>query len=176
LVAGKASAAAEVGSVGSTGRFLRGTGPFLWGSQTKLERNLHNPFMGLGYPAGQLFDHKPISTTEVAVSNRTITVSTIVLVVLFALTAAARFVVQAFATPMGYGIRRGFEGFRGQMGPGMMGGFHAPMAYGQGWFYALTSFGMWVFPIMLLGLLIVAIAQRRNPEPQEDPEPKGKSK
>ncbi len=34
---------------------------------------------------------------------------------------------------------------------------------GQGWFYALTSFGMWVFPIMLLGLLIVAIAQQRNP-------------
>jgi hypothetical protein len=114
--------------------------------------------------------------TEASVSNRTITVSTIVLVVLFGLTAAARFAVQAFATPMGYGIQRGFEGFRGQMGPGMMGGFHAPMAYGQGWFYALTSFGMWVFPIMLLGLLIVAIAQSRNPEPQEDPESKGKSK
>ncbi len=109
-------------------------------------------------------------------SNRTITVSTIVLVVLFALTAAAHFLVQAFASPMGFGVRRGFEGFRGQIGPGMMNGFHAPMAYGQGWFHALTSFGMWVFPIMLLGLLIVAIAQRRNPKPQEEAEPKEKSK
>lgn len=140
------------------------------------ERSLHNLFMDLGYPARQLSDRILNPYTEASVSNRTITVSTIVLVVLFGLTAAARFAVQAFATPMGYGIQRGFEGFRGQMGPGMMGGFHAPMAYGQGWFYALTSFGMWVFPIMLLGLLIVAIAQNRNPEPQEDPESKGKSK
>jgi hypothetical protein len=113
---------------------------------------------------------------EVDVSNRTITVSTIVLVVLFALTAAVRFAVQAFATPMGYGLQRGFEGFRGQMGPGMMGGFHSSMAYGQGWFYALTGFGMWVFPIMLLGLLIVAIAQRGTPEQEEASDSKSKSK
>jgi preprotein translocase subunit SecG len=113
---------------------------------------------------------------EVAVSKRTLSISTIVLVVLFALTAAARFAVQAFAYPMGYGMGRGFEGFRGQIGPGMMGGFHAPVAYGQGWFNALTSFGMWVFPIMLLGLLIVAIAQSRTPEKKEEAEPKGKSK
>ena len=91
-------------------------------------------------------------------SNRTINISAIVLVVLFALTAAARFAVQAVASPVGYGIRRGVEGFRGQMGPGMMGGFQAPMAYGHGWFQALTSFGMWVIPVMLLGLLIVALA------------------
>jgi hypothetical protein len=113
---------------------------------------------------------------EVAVSNKTITISTVVLVVLFALTAAARFAVQAFAYPMAYGAGRGLEGFRGQMGPGMMGGFHASAAFGQGWFYALTSFGMWVFPIMLLGLLIVAIAQRRSPEIEDEVEAKRRSK
>jgi hypothetical protein len=109
-------------------------------------------------------------------SKRTINISTIVLVVLFAMTAAARFAVEAFSTPIGYGIRRGVEGFRGQMGPGMMGGFNAPMAYGHGWFFALTSFGMWVFPIMLVGLLIVAIAQRNSGEAEVDAEPKGKAK
>jgi hypothetical protein len=62
------------------------------------------------------------------------------------------------------------------MGPGMMGGFHAPMAYGQGWFVALTSFGMWIFPIMLLGLLIVAIAQRRGLKSDDETESKRRSK
>jgi hypothetical protein len=113
---------------------------------------------------------------EVEVSNRTITVSTVVLVLLFALTAAARFAAEAVSGPMAYGVGRGIEGFRGQMGPGMMGGFHAPMAYGQGWFYALTSFGMWVFPVMLVGLLIVAIAQKRSTVTEDDGDSKKKSK
>lgn len=113
---------------------------------------------------------------EVSVSNRTITISSVVLVILFALTAAIRFAAEAVSSPMAFGVRRGIEGFRGQMGPGMMGGFHAPMAYGQGWFYALTSFGMWVFPVMLLGLLIVAIAQSRSMVTEDDGDPKKKSK
>jgi hypothetical protein len=118
---------------------------------------------------------------EVDMSKRTLTISTVVVVVLFALTAAVHFGLAAFSGPFGYGFRQGMDGFRGQMGPGAFAGHFGMMSAGYGWLGSLTSFGLIVLPVILVGLLILAIADRprqeadartqTTPEPTPEPSP-----
>lgn len=103
-------------------------------------------------------------------SNRTLTVSTVVVVALFVITAAIHFGLMAVAGPFEYGLRQGMGGFRGPMGPGAFGGHIGLMTMGNGWLSALTSFGLIVLPVILVGLLIVAIANRPRPGSQPEPD------
>ncbi len=103
-------------------------------------------------------------------SNRTLTISTVVVVALFVITAAIHFGLTAVAGPFEYGLRQGMGSFRGPMDPGAFGGHFGLMSMGQGWLSALTSFGLIVLPVILVGLLVVAIANRPRPGSQPEPD------
>lgn len=101
-------------------------------------------------------------------SNKAITISTIVAVILFIFTAAIHFTAQALSGPYGMVVNN----FRRGMQPGFMNGpfAHAGMAGQFGWIQSLTSFGLWVLPVILLGLLILAMVNRRPQESNEGKE------
>lgn len=113
-------------------------------------------------------------------SNKAITISTIVAVILFIFTAAIHFTAQALAG--GYGMAtRAFV--RQGMGSGFMNGpfahqqmVQAQVGGGLGWIQSLTSFGLWVLPVIMLGLLILAMVNLRSQEPKEEVVEKAKGK
>lgn len=107
-------------------------------------------------------------------SNKAIKISTIVAVVLFIFTAAIHFTAQALAG--GYGLATRAIVRQG-MRPGFMNGpfahqqvVQAQFGGGLGWIQSLTSFGLWVLPVILLGLLILAMVNWRSQEPTEPKE------